>query len=159
MIGKTMNHSIRQFKIDRISFQLGMINCFVEMVACGVKTLALSPPLTPEGYEKIGPLSDEIVEGFGVQSMLETSLLVTDLQTEDFTKGKWSILFYKSEDVIGEYLGLKALQKQLQEEGQYSVDRRREISRKFMALLSYPQDVIDEKLAGRSADPFMLIDI
>ena len=28
------------FKIDRTSFQLGMINCFAETVACGVKKLA-----------------------------------------------------------------------------------------------------------------------
>lgn len=28
--------------IDRVSFEIGMINCFVEMVACGVKRLALT---------------------------------------------------------------------------------------------------------------------
>ncbi len=27
----------KNFQIDRISFVLGMSNCFVEMVACGVK--------------------------------------------------------------------------------------------------------------------------
>ena len=47
--------------IDVFSFQVGMINCFVEMVAVGVKQLAISPPLTPVDYEKIRPYSDQIV--------------------------------------------------------------------------------------------------
>ena len=29
------------------------------------------------------------VEGSGIRSYLETSLLVTDLQSPDFTRGKW----------------------------------------------------------------------
>ena len=36
-MGKTRGRK----EIDRISFELGMINCFVEMVACGVKKLAI----------------------------------------------------------------------------------------------------------------------
>lgn len=51
--------------IDRLSFQAGMINCFVEMVACGVKKLALSPPLTPDEYEKIKPWSKKLLTGLG----------------------------------------------------------------------------------------------
>ena len=86
-------------KIDRILFQLGMINCFVEMVACGVKRLALSPPLSPEDYKKIEKPSNEIVNGFNIQSYLEKSLLLTDLQSEDFTRGKWSVLFFGSQSL------------------------------------------------------------
>ena len=40
-------------EIDPRSFQLGMINCFAEMVAAGVKRLAISPPLAPEEYKEI----------------------------------------------------------------------------------------------------------
>ena len=47
--------------IDRTSFQLGMINCFAEMVAVGVKCLAISPPLDPEEYEGIREASEAIV--------------------------------------------------------------------------------------------------
>jgi hypothetical protein len=38
-----MTRSANDIDIDPLSFSLGMINCFVEMVACGVKRLALSP--------------------------------------------------------------------------------------------------------------------
>jgi hypothetical protein len=71
MIESAMNPS--GLDIDRLSFQLGMINCFAEMVAVGVKRLAISPPLSPEDYEAIREVSDSIVEGSGILSYLETS--------------------------------------------------------------------------------------
>ncbi len=145
-------------KIDRISFQLGMINCFVEMVACGVKKLALSPPLSPEDYKKIEKASNEIVYGFDIQSYLEKSLLVTDLQSEDFTRGKWSVLYFRDNDVLKTYLQLKKKKKELEELGRYDRAARKEISRQFMRLLSYPENVIEEKLSKtHPASPFMLI--
>ena len=78
-----------EIQIDRISFQLGMINCFVEMVACGVKKLAISPPVSPDDYKIVGNASEKIVRGFGIKSYIEKSLLITDLQPAEFTKGKW----------------------------------------------------------------------
>ena len=74
-----MQNENSDFTIDRFSFQLGMINCFSEMVSCGVKKLALSPPLSPQDYNRIKKFSDDIVKGFGIQSYLEKSLLITDL--------------------------------------------------------------------------------
>ncbi len=147
------------FQIDRLSFQLGMINCFVEMVAAGVKRLALSPPLLPEDFERIKLASDRLVHTFGINSYTEKSLLITDLQSEEFTLGKWSVLYYKTDDVLQSYLELKAMKQRLLEENRYSADRRQYISTKFMELLSYSQEVIDEKLAGKGEDPAMLIDL
>jgi hypothetical protein len=154
-----MTDSKETLKIDRISFQLGMINCFVEMVACGVKKLALSPPLLPGEYQKIQQASEEIVKGFNIQSYLEKSLMVTDLQTPDFTKGKWSVLYFKSNDVLESYLELKKKKKELETAGKYDKAAGKEISREFMRLLSYTEDVIEEKLSKtRPKSPFMLID-
>lgn len=145
-------------KIDRISFQLGMINCFVEMVACGVKKMALSPPLSPQDYNKTKKFSDDIVKGFGIKSYLEKSLLVTDLQAEDFTKGKWSILYYKDDDVLHTYKTLKKKKKQLQEKEHYDRKAGKKISREFMRLLSYPETIIKEKLSKEKPEsPYILI--
>jgi hypothetical protein len=52
-------------EVHRLSFQLGMINCFAEMVAVGVKRLAISPPLLPEDYEGIREASEAIVRDPG----------------------------------------------------------------------------------------------
>jgi hypothetical protein len=144
--------------IDKISFQLGMINCFVEMVACGVKKLALSPPLTPEDYDTLAEASNKMTEEFKIYSYLEKSLLLTYLQSEDFTRGKWSILYYKDEAVLDRYLQLKSESKKLETSGIYTKAAKQEISREFMRLLSYPDHIIEEKIyqAG-SGSPFMLI--
>jgi len=143
--------------IDKTSFALGMINCFVEMVACGVKQLAISPPLTPEIYDLVKDPSDDIVRGFGIKSYLEKALLITALQSGEFTKNKWAILYYKDDQILDEYLGLKRKRHELEVAGEYSDEANREISRTFMRLLSYPDDVIEVKLSQeRPSDPFLL---
>lgn len=135
-----------------------MINCFAEMVAVGVKRLAISPPLRPDEYDSLREASDAIVTGAGIQSYLETNLLVTDLQSPEFTREKWSILYFKRKEVLESYLALKASKGALEAKGAYSPRARQEISRTFMALLSYPQSAIEEKLrAAGKEDPFMLI--
>ncbi len=149
----------QELKIDRLSFQLGMINCFVEMVACGVKKLALSPPLLPQDYQKIEKASTDLVNNFNIKSYLEKSLMVTDLQTEDFTRGKWSILYFRTDDVLQKYLELKQKQKELKESGKYDKTTSKEISREFMRLLSYPDNIIEEKLSKTTpTSPFMLVE-
>lgn len=150
---------MENLNIDRLSFQLGMINCFVEIVACGVKKLALSPPLSPEDYKKVEDASNKIVQGFNIQSYLEKSLMVTDLQSDDFTRGKWAVLYFKDKDVLETYLELKKKKKELEEAGQYDKIASKEISRQFMRLLSYTEDVIEEKLSKKNpSSPFMLIE-
>jgi hypothetical protein len=149
-----MNQDIH---IDRVSFQLGMINCFVEMVACGVKTLALSPPISPEDYSLIREYSDKIVEGFGIQSYLEKSLLITDLQPKEFTRGKWVIIYYEKDDVLSQYLKIKENQQDLEKAGLYDEKARKEIGKAFGLLLSYPEDKIEKKLAENKS-PFMLVE-
>ncbi len=143
-------------QIDRLSFELGMINCFAEMVAAGVKELAISPPLLPADYERLKEASEEIVRRSGIQSHLETSLIVTALQSAEFTRGKWSVLYYRDEATLEAYLALKRKQARLQESGQYGAEAEREISSEFMRLLSYPEETIQARLAAAvPTDPYM----
>lgn len=144
--------------IDPFSFQLGMINCFVEMVACGVKQLAISPPLSPSQYDVLAPYSDQIVKGFGIASYLENALMVTMLQSPEFTRNKCSILYYKNETTLTAYLELKERQARLTALDGYDANAQKEISVAFMKLLSYPNDVIESKLSGTHPDPFILIE-
>ncbi len=146
-----------KIKIDRLSFQLGMINCFAEMVSCGVKKLAISPPITPEDYKMIKNASDEITKGFGIKSYLDTSLIITDLQSEEFTHGKWSILYYEKDSILETYLTLKEKKNLLVKTGQYDRKARKEISREFGRILSYPEEKIEEKISKTDpSTPFML---
>lgn len=154
-----MKSNHKGLKIDQHSFQLGMINCFVEMVSCGVKRLAVSPPLLPEDYEAIKHSSEIIVNAFGIKSYLEQSLIVTDLQSEEFTKGKYSILYYKDDYILKSYLNLKKKKTELVREGKYDQNAKKQISREFMRLLSYPEKLIEEKLSQEfPSSPYMLGD-
>lgn len=144
--------------IDEFSFQLGMINCFAEMVACGVKKLAISPPFKPAQYDTIAPYSSEIVKGFGIESYLEKSLIVTLLQSPEFTQNKCSILYYKNEPILDAYLALKKRQSGLIESDCYDGQAQKELSVAFMELLSYPPAVIESKLSGNHPDPFIIIE-
>lgn len=145
--------------LDAPSFQLGMINAFAEMVAAGVKRLALSPPLDPREYEAIREPIEAIVGGCGIRDHLETSLLVTALQSPGFTRGKWSVLLYKEPETLETYLGLKQRKEALERQGAYDAEAQREVSRAFMRLLSYPATVIEEKIRDAcGADPFLLSD-
>lgn len=147
-----------KLSVDRLSFQLGMINCFVEMVAYGVKKLALSPPLKPEDYQAIRSASESMVKGFGIRSYLEKNLMITDLQSEEFTRNKWVILYFKDKKIVDEYLNLKSRQRDLINKELYDDKAKKDISRQFMQLLSYPDDVIEEKLQKtKSEQPFLLI--
>lgn len=144
-------------EIDTYSFQLGMINCFVEMVACGVKRMAISPPLTPDEYARVEAAAAKIVQEFGTMSHLEKSLLVTDLQTEEFTRGKWAVLYFRNQETLDDYFALKARKRTLEEAGRYGEQERKDVSREFMQLLSYPDDVIDAKLSQvKPTDPFVM---
>ncbi|MGD2122655.1 MAG: hypothetical protein PVJ76_12965 [Gemmatimonadota bacterium] len=144
--------------IDLRSFQLGMINCFAEMVAVGVKKLAISPPLSQEEYGALREASDAIVEGSGIHSYLETSLLVTDLQSAEFTEGKWSILYFNDPETLAAYKALKERKAELEGAGRYDGQARHQISAEFMRLLSYPEGVIKAKIeGGGEEDPFILV--
>jgi hypothetical protein len=144
-------------EIHPMSFQLGMINCFAEMVAVGVKRLAISPPLHPEEYRRIREASEAIVTGSGIRSYLEKSLIVTDLQSSDFTRGRWSILYFREEETLEAYLALKKQKEVLEARNAYTSEARRRISTEFMRLLSYPEEAIQEKISGGgNTDPFML---
>jgi len=152
-----MRNNKGDYGIDKISYQLGMINCFVEMVACGVKQLALSPPIYPEDYEVITKASEGIIKGFNIKSYLEKSLLITDLQSEEFTEGKWSILYYEYDYTLKSYLALKEKKQKFEGSGQYDREARKDIAREFGRLLSYPEYKIEEKISKETpSTPFMI---
>jgi hypothetical protein len=81
--------------------------------------------------------------------------MVTDLQTPEFTRGKYTILYFRESTTLDEYMALKRRKEQLERDGRYDAKPRKAISRDFMRLLSYPQTIIDEKLSQEPVDPFV----
>ena len=125
---------------------LGTIEGFCELVAAGVKPLALSPPLTPEEAETLQPAVQKIAAQYGVEMHRESDLLVTDLFPADMAEGKEVFLFYQGL-TLDAYEALKADRARLETEGTYSGPPRERIARRFGRLLGYSPAGINRLLA------------
>lgn len=145
------------YDLDYISYNIGMINSFIEMVACGVKPLAISPPIEPSDLSIMEEASLELSEGFNTKYCVVESLMVTDIQSEEFTKNKNSILYYEDDAVIDAYFALKKRVDDLVSKDSYSGPERREISIEFGLLLGYPMDKVLYKVDSETRiDPFFI---
>jgi hypothetical protein len=133
--------------IDRRSFALGMINAFAEMVAAGVKPVALSPPIDGELFEAILTGSNEIVANWQVVSHVERELPETDLFPASMTDGITVILYAASEGVLAKYLALKSERAELVANGEYEGANRRSIAMQFGRLLGYSEEELEARLA------------
>jgi hypothetical protein len=133
--------------IDRRSFALGMINAFAEVVAAGVKPVALSPPIDEEMFEAIRSGSDAIVADWKVTSYVERELLETDLFPASMTDGITVILYAASESVLAKYLALKSERAEMVANGEYEGANRHSIAMQFGRLLGYSEKNLEAKLA------------
>ncbi len=131
--------------IDPYSYALGIIAAFSEVVAAGVKQLALSEPATPGQMQALLPEAKRIVQRHGVLMYLESDLIETDLFPADIARGMHVLLLYRG-DVLARYLALKQDRAQLNQDHGYSGTPRREIARRFGKLLSYSDARIDALL-------------
>lgn len=133
--------------IDRRSYDLGIIGAFAEVVRLGVKQLALSEVMAPATMDTLIDDALIVAERNQVEIWRETDFLVTDLYPADVALGKDVLLIYTG-DTLDAYLKIKEDKAKLVAEGQYRGEARQEIARRFGRLLSYPERVIDELLAG-----------
>jgi hypothetical protein len=127
--------------------RVGSFAAFAEMVRMGVKTLALSAPMLPEEMDLFMTDAVRIAEEERVDIYREPELLLTDLFPAEITAGKHVLLIYRGA-TLEEYLSLKSEKAALERAGNYSGNRREEIAWKFGRLLSYPDPIIAERLAG-----------
>jgi len=134
------------YPIDQRSFHLGVIFAFAEMVAIDVKKMAFSLPFLPEEYDRLVTDAKRIVKEQGVKIKLEKRIITTDLFPEEFTRGKWVLIIYKSPEVLKTYLFLKSKKEQLIKENNYKGKERKAIAVGLGKLLSYKMDAIREKL-------------
>jgi hypothetical protein len=135
--------------IEQISFQLGVIFAFAEMVAADLKKMALSLPFLPKDYKPLIKDAKRIAREQGVKIKLEKKILTTDLFPEEFTKGKWVFILYKYPKVLKSYLQLKSEKERLIRENKYKGKERRAIAVALGKLLTYKMDLIREKLKKR----------
>ncbi len=130
-------------KIDSFSYQLGVMDCFCEMVAAGLKRLAMSHPCeTKEERDSYLEEVKKLCQQYEISFYAEDDPLLTPLFPESLNKGKYNYLFFRTQDVLEEYLQLKACQKEALEKGTYTEQKAKETAVCFGKLLSYPEDGI-----------------
>ena len=137
--------------IDQRSYNLGGVGAFGEMVGAGVKKLALSAALSPEKMDALIEDAARIAKRNNVEIYRENDFLVTDLFPASITEGKHVLVIYKGE-TRQEYLDLKIRKGQLVASNQYTGEARKEIARRFGAMLSYPEWKIDELISKNSSE-------
>ena len=142
---KQVAETDESWEMDSRSYQLGVIAAFSEVVAIGVKKLALSAPLPPEEMDRLLPDAERIAKENGASIYLEKDFLVTDLFPENITEGKYVLLIYLN-PVKDEYFALKSQKEDLIATGQYQGEARTSIARQMGRLLSYPETQIEKML-------------
>ena len=124
---------------------------FSEMVRLGVKKMALSAAMEPSRMDNFMAEAERIASENGLQIYRETDFLVTGLFPAEATDGLHVILIYKG-DTLNQYLALKEIKASLIEANRYSETAKAEIARVLGHLLSYPDEVIDQKLAKSGSE-------
>lgn len=138
--------------VDRYSYELGVMDVFCEMTAAGVKRLAMSHPCdSRQERNAYLPEVKKLCERYGIKYYPEDEAFITDLFPAAANRGKYNFLFYRTDDVLEEYLQLKEEQRKLQENGGYTKQKSYETACAFGRLLSYPQEGI-ERLIQKAAE-------
>ena len=141
-------------KIDRYSYELGVMDCFCEMVAAGLKTLAMSHPCdTKEERDSYEEDVRRLCDSYGIQYYPEDEPFLTDLFPEELNKDKFNYLFFRDPETLGRYMALKREKVHMIKEGRYQGENRRHIAAQFGRRLSYPEARICryiEKTTGRN---------
>lgn len=131
-------------EMDSFSYAMGVIDAFNEVVRAGVKKLALAHPVKDRKLrDELAQAAEGICAQYGTKLYKEDDPLLTDLFPISLNRGTYNILFYQRDEVLAEYLELKQRKRQLQAEGRYAGQERREIARAFGHLLSYTDEAIE----------------
>jgi hypothetical protein len=133
-------------KLDRRSYNLGMIYAFAEVVGSGVKRLGLSPPLTEDEYTDVIDDTRLIADEYGVTLHTDRGFLETLLFNPEFTRGRIVIHLADSKETLEEYLRLKERKRRLEETGKLTRVEEEEIARGLGALLSYSEEAVERLL-------------
>ena len=130
-------------KIDRYSYELGVMDCFCEMTASGLKGLAMSHPCPDrKEWESFRPAVQKLCQKYEISFYPEEDPLITDLFPARMNQGTCHYLFYRDKAVLQEYLAIKAERKKAIEEHCYVDPKRYELAWRLGKLLSYPDEGI-----------------
>ena len=134
-------------EFDLLSYYAGMTAAFAEVVAAGVKPLALSHPYTPAERAQMWAPTVAIATEHGVNCWLEKDFLVTPLFPAAVTAGREVIFLAADAAVWAQYQALKTRQQENGGTGR-SPHVDLELAREFGRLLGYTPAKIEALLTA-----------
>ena len=138
--------------IDNYSYHLGAADCFCEMVAAGVKKIALSHPCdSKELRDSFLNDFDKLCKKYNVRYYVENEPFLTVLFPESMNRGKFNVIFYCEERYLEEYLSLKKQKKEFIDSGNYTDSNKKAIAYNYGKLLSYSDEGI-QRLLNKNTD-------
>lgn len=133
--------------IKSCAYQMGVIDCFNEMVHAGLKRIAMSHPCkTKEERDSYLEFCDRVCGQYGTGWYGEDEPFLTDLFPEMLNKDTYNIIFYRLKEDLDAYLALKERKSKLVAEGRYEGNERYRIAFEFGKLLSYTEEAIYRKI-------------
>ena len=127
-------------------YHCGVMDAFCEIVAAGVKKLALSHPInSEEELCSLLPYAKQLWRQYGIQYYEERELLITDLFPFRLNKGHYNILFFREAATLQAYLALKKRKEDALRLGIYE-QQRTKLALDFGELLSYDLESCLKKL-------------
>ena len=127
-------------------YHCGVMDAFCEIVAAGVKKLALSHPInSKEDLNSLLPYAKQLCRQYGIQYYEERELLITDLFPFRLNKGHYNILFFREAATLQAYLALKKRKEDALRLGIYE-QQRTKLALDFGELLSYDLESCLKKL-------------
>ena len=124
--------------IDAYSHQCGVMDSFAEMVAAGVKPVALTHPQPSQATrDRYLPYADELADRYGVRYYCENGGLVTDLFPASLNRGTYNLVFYRDRAAIDAYLSIHRHKAALQQAGRYAGRPRFSLAFRLGRLLGY----------------------
>lgn len=140
------NEDVKNFdpsELEPVSYHLGVVFAFAEIVGSGVKRMALSSPLTRELYDEIIDRVHILAREYSTVLYVDDDFLETKLFNPDYTRGKRVIHIARDQDTVEAYKALRERKRRHLAEGTLTDNVETEIAWEMGRLLSYSDDAIE----------------
>jgi hypothetical protein len=129
-------------KLEQVSYHLGVVFAFAEIVGSGVKRMALSSPLSEDLYDEIIDRVHILAKEYGTVLYIDDDFLETKLFNPDYTRGKRVIHIARDKETVNAYKALRERKKRHMAEGTLTEEVEIEVAWEMGRLLSYSDEVI-----------------
>ena len=126
--------------IDPYSYACGVMDSFNEMLAAGLKPMAMSHPTRNKAeLDEWIPPAQTICQKYHTRFYVEDEAFLTDLFPLSLNENTFVLVFYRDSEILERYLALKEKKRELIRQKQYRGAARQDIALQFGILLGYPQ--------------------